>query len=142
MNPTQIPPAEVCVTPADTLRAAALYLEHHGWTQHTLYNLEKLITFPPACAIGAITIAAYGRPTDEPGNTADPSFRDYMRAFDALEDHLDAEGLTDPQPDDDPSLPWGAPVWNDTPGRTADEVIAALRAAADAWERPHSGGAR
>ncbi|WP_203935608.1 DUF6197 family protein [Planosporangium mesophilum] len=136
MHPTDHQPAVTGVeqTPAQTLRGAALYLERHGWIQGDYYRPDATGPFPPACAVGAIRMAAFGsRITDDDCIAAE--MRDHARAIDVLVDFLD---LTDPPPWDtygDPS-PF---TWNDVPGRTADEVTATMRGAADDWDRMHRG---
>lgn len=137
MNPTQkplhTPGALADLTPADTLRCAARYLELRGWTQGVYYGLTDHTPFPPACSDGAIGVAAYGYlalvPADE---HQDSGFRDYNRAVSYLVDYLDLHGDTDP---DNPN-PFD---WNDRPSRTAEQVIATLRAAADDYDRTHGG---
>jgi hypothetical protein len=152
MNPTQNlsvsaadtdTPAEV-VTPASTLRGAATYLETYGWNQRVYYGGDLVDAFPPACADGAIGIAAYGYPALVPGdNTSDPGFRDYKRAVDYLIDYLDLNGIAPKvnrivgycEPVDHGSDPY---AWNDHEGQTAEAVIATLRAAADDYDRTHA----
>jgi hypothetical protein len=141
MHPThqQPAPAEVDMTPAHVLRDAALYLERHGWTRGLLYA-DHLAVIPPACAVGAIRYAMFGSPvitaTNEQMTQADPIvsvLADYVYDPDNPPPDIDTWASEHPN----------AVVtdWNDTHGRTADEVIAALRAAADDWDRIH-GGAR
>lgn len=118
------------LTPADTLRCAARYLELHGWTQGVYYRVTHDTLLPPACAAGAIGMAAHGRciflPHDE---KAKPGVRDYTRALDALSDFLDLNGETG----------YNDPLdWNDDPRRTAEQVIATLRAAADDYDWTHA----
>ncbi|MFG3705559.1 hypothetical protein ACGF7U_12615 [Micromonospora sp. NPDC047670] len=135
MNPTQNQPdpgAPADLTPADILRCAARYLELHGWNQGTYYALTDNSPFPPACVTGAIGMAAYGRFTLMPADmTHDPGFGDYDRAVQYLVDYLD---LHDENNHDDPT-PFG---WNDRPNRTAAQVIATLRAAADDYDWTHA----
>ena len=94
---------------AADLRAAAEVLRRDGWRQ------GDYVQFPngACCATGAIRKAVYG----------DPWIAGYLsgRAERAVLSVVDPGGH---------SLPW----WNDTPGRTADEVIAALEAAAERAE--------
>jgi len=133
------------VTPADILRYAALYLYRHGWHQGDMFADPDQPT-PPACAQGAIRMAVCGSPTvaytadtslmvDRAiGEFAcwlawnDPGYLDEFKQFDLH--------------DDDTALDQVAGDWNDEPDRTADEVIAALNAAADSWDRIHPGGAQ
>lgn len=121
------------VTPADILRGAARYLELHGWTQDSYYDHDSDPAFPAACADGAIGMAAYGRLTTIPGRQIDdPHFALYQRADAYFNDYLHTVGLlTDP----DDVYTHG---WNDTHGRTAADVIATLRAAADEYDWQHA----
>ena len=139
---------EAVVTPADILRGAARYLTVYGWVQSSYYGGHDNNPFPPACADGAIGMAAFGGMTTCPGREGDnPHFRDYNRAFHVFSGHLQQTGW---QP---PCEPWcpGAEgclcakdaedivfAWNDDDTRTADDVIAALHAAADEWDWQHA----
>src|SRR4051794_33654647 len=60
MHPTH-EAAGVAITPADTLRSAALYQRKHGWAQGSLFDPIADEPFPAACALGAITVAATGQ---------------------------------------------------------------------------------
>jgi hypothetical protein len=132
------------VTPADILRGAARYLETHGWTQAVYYGGTADDAFPPACADGAIGMAAYGYCPLVPGdNHTDPGFRDYKRALDHLMDYLDQ--VEEPPPG--APLLWDTDVidqgtnpfaWNDRDDQSAEQVIATLRAAADDYHRTHA----
>jgi hypothetical protein len=156
MHPTHNPtvcaadtdtPAEV-VNPATILRGAATYLETHGWTQHVYYGGTPDQPFPPACADGAIGMAAYGRKAGFPGETQHPAYRDYNRALDYLCGYLEQ---TSANPTCDLSCSDGTDCWcgvnaaadpfgwNDKQGQTAETVIAGLRAAADEYDRTHGG---
>ncbi|MEH1011718.1 DUF6197 family protein [Micromonospora sp. CPCC 206060] len=141
MKATQNPPAEVHVTPADTLRFAALYIERHGWHQGD-YHPTTGNPFPPACAAAAIGIAVAGHRVTHVRDLDPDTCRDYLAAFNALVDYLD---------DINPSIVWDDPgisehvspySWNDAPDRTAAQVTATLRAAADTWDHTNPGGAR
>lgn len=94
---------------AEILERAAQILEERGWTQGR-YGADSIdiITAGPHCAIGAIA-TAYGD-SDK-----------YLRSEAEL---VLAEFLGLEYGDVEP--------WNDEEGRTAGEVIAALRAAAEA----------
>jgi hypothetical protein len=134
------------LTPADILRGAALYLQRHGWTQgeYIAYRPTTDDPFPPACAHGAIAVAAYGHATDDPYNDLDGNDaagrRLFGRAVDFFDDHIvrTTVDLDTIDPDDDG---FNAVRWNDSSGRTDAEVIAALHVAADEWDHTH-GGAR
>jgi hypothetical protein len=144
MNPTQnqvttTPPADI--TPADILRGAACYLELHGWIQGNYYQPVTTDPFPAACGVGAISMAAFGVLTYAPFNLPFEERRDFHRALDAVTDYL---RRTDPQSDDpdgheladdDEYSPY---AWNDSPGRTAEQVITTLRGAADDYDWTHA----
>ncbi|MEU2612657.1 hypothetical protein ABZ570_13925 [Micromonospora sp. NPDC007271] len=141
MKATHNPPTEVQVTPADHLRMAALYLRRHGWHQGTYYATTDTPT-PPACAAGAIAMAVAGRRADQfhgLGFDTEATFRQTVRVFTAyLDDHepiraVDEDGFLV----DEHTYPFS---WNDDPGRTAEQVITALDAAADEWDRLHPQG--
>ena len=104
-RPVVVPVREKSV--ADVLRHAARIIEERGWTQ-----LEGSRSHPASdsrvCLVGSVEVAG-GSDAILYGNWFARWFGRYA----------------------------GSPIpmaWNDTPGRTAAEVIAALRAAADAWE--------
>lgn len=107
---------------AADLRAAAEVLKRDGWTQGAYHSDDGC-----HCALGAIARVISAR-SDRPNPDrwkpwADSSVRLRLDAL-ALANHLG-----------DPVFPRLAVTdWNDAPGRTADEVIAALEAAADAAE--------
>ncbi|MEW2380253.1 hypothetical protein AB0883_29680 [Micromonospora sp. NPDC047812] len=140
MNPTQKQPdtraALADLTPADTLRCAARYLEIRGWTQSLYFDRTDEVWFPPACVSGAIGMAIFGSCMPVLLNEQmNPDVRDYLRAVDVLVDFLD---LHDPPPwhtDEDYTSPF---TWNDRPGRTAEQVVAILRAAADDYDWTHA----
>lgn len=96
-------PVKPVKTTADVLRGAARLLEEFGWCQ-----LEWESPTRRMCASGAINMAASG------------DANVYSRLGDAAKDEVRRY------------LDYPMLAWNDTPGRTAAEVIAALRAAADA----------
>jgi hypothetical protein len=148
MHPTQHRPADVQIwTPADTLRAAARYLERHGWIRGNYYDrtvIEAFLfdpdttsPFPPACAIGAMAIALYGEVREIP--ESDNLERELNLAKFALLDYLDLAPYTDPDDDDNEPEPIGVYAWNDSQHNAAD-VIYALRKAADAWDAQHTWG--
>ncbi|AXH90435.1 MULTISPECIES: hypothetical protein [Micromonospora] len=128
MKATQKPPTDVEVTPADLLRMAALYLRRHGWTQGDYYTVVFDALTPRACVSGAIGMAAYGKAIDLPFLADLPERGDYRAAVWTLVDFLFLDSSTDL---------FG---WNDRPGRTAADVINALNAAADRWDRLYNQG--
>lgn len=130
MHPTHPIEPEATWTPADTLRNAAVYLTRYGWLQGAYYQPGALT--PPADVLGAIAMVVYGTPVDDPTDIALICWRDFADAAVTLADHL---GIT-ADFDTDAGFDIEATIydWNDDPGRTADEVIAALNAAAIAWD--------
>jgi hypothetical protein len=110
---------------AADLRAAADVLERDGWTQMTVLNP----TTGCRCLTGALAWAASNGETSKPGLLPDftetyngetaSAYDRWRAACDSLRQQIDDDGVVD---------------WNDTLGRTADEVTAALRAAADTAE--------
>ncbi len=132
-NTTASPAPAVDISPATTLRGAALYLTRHGWTQDNYYA-DITQPFPAACVTGAIAMAAYGRTTPYPSHTNAPGVRDYRRAVDTLIDYLDSEGHPTDL-DSDVVMPFS---WNDDPDRTAEQITATLRAAADDYDWSHA----
>ncbi|MEV6377281.1 DUF6197 family protein [Micromonospora musae] len=128
MKATHNSPTTVQVTPADLLRMAAVYLRRHGWTQGDYYTVVFDALTPRACASGALSMAAYGTTVDLPYATDRPEQADYRAAQRVLMDYLGVDSTS------------GLFLWNDTPGRTAGEVITAFEAAADEWDRLHTEG--
>ncbi len=115
LDPTKFkepPPVEVKhLTPAQrVLLDAAKYIEKYGWTQGGFFSqphsdLDKR----PACAWGAI------------GSVAEWEDKLTTKAYMLLYRHLGCKGGC------------GVPKWNDTPGRTKEQVVAALRGAAQCF---------
>jgi hypothetical protein len=134
MKATHTQPPDAAVTPAVVLRGAARYLQLHGWTQGTYYADQPDNPTPPACAMGALAMAAFGQRLPQSPFTK-PEWADYKRAEDVLLDHLGR--LHPPTSDDDYPEP-GLGDWNDQPDRTPDQVIAALTAAAGQWDYRHA----
>lgn len=102
---------------AADLRAAAEVLRRDGWTRFTPVNEDGC-----RCATGALAWAVSDGRTSYPGKLDHLGVRPFMRwmaAVDRLRAQIGDDGVVD---------------WNDTGSRTADEVIAALLAAADAAE--------
>jgi hypothetical protein len=142
MQPTQKPSVEPVTepvtSPATTLRDAALYLERHGWCQESYFTHLGAAT-PPACLMGAISITVhgyahpddiyYGRPDNDPAQTAAAAL--IHDAESVMADHLIRFGEVDPSID---PADFSVESWNDRDGRTAAQVIAALRKAAYDYE--------
>lgn len=110
-------------TTADVLREAARLIEEGGWTQGALARTLRGLSVEPGsgqavawCAAGALLRAsvamASGPYRDE---YARRLYRDAMEQLDAV---VGQRG--------------GAVAWNDAPGRTREEVVAALLMAAEA----------
>jgi hypothetical protein len=148
MKATHNPPTIVVdqdITPADLLRGAARYLSRYGWLQGDFFDLVDEANFPPACSLGAINIAAHGRPILSSDNTADDELTDNaIRAMRALAAYLSPEYANTVE-----VFAYMAGAidivsgWNDEDGRTLAEVIETLTDAADDWDRAHhTGGAR
>ncbi|SCG80631.1 hypothetical protein GA0070609_6552 [Micromonospora echinaurantiaca] len=144
MNPTQnqhhIPGALADLSPADILRCAARYLELRGWTQGVYYAPSQDDNpFPPACVAGAIAVAVYGHRIPVPHEHKNPAAaRGYSRTLDALTCHLDTAGPDPARPYHEGDLDTDPFEWNDRPGRTAEQVISTLRAAADDYDWSHA----
>lgn len=135
MHPTQKPasPAPDGLTPADLLRGAALYLQRHGWTQGAYYQAATVELFPPACASGALALAAYGRLVDCPHDDhTDPQWPDFDAAWRYLQDYLFLN-VYPIAADLDVSII----DWNDEPSQDKATVVATLTAAADDYDRTH-----
>jgi hypothetical protein len=147
MKATHTPPIldlDTGMTPADLLRGAARYLNQYGWVQGDFFDLLNEANFPPACSLGAINIAAHGRPILCSDDTADDELTDNaIRAMRVLAAHLYPEYETVDNFAYKVSAIDIVSGWNDEDGRTLAEVIETLTDAADDWDRAHpTGGAR
>jgi hypothetical protein len=121
------------VTPAQALRAAARYLELHGWIQGAYYEPTATMFTPAACVVGAIGMVCYGGPVDAPAQRFDdPGFPDFESAVAYLDLYLVWRLRSNVTVYD----------FNDTLGREYEDVIALLHDAADEWDRRNSGGAQ
>ncbi|MFB6396180.1 DUF6197 family protein [Polymorphospora lycopeni] len=136
MKATHQPPTTGDTTPADLLRGAALYIERHGWNQGAFFQLPTRHRLAPACAMGALRIAATGT-TDS--IILDDVFTQVLAAQAILANHLepDYDHTTDLEADLNFEV---ISDWNDDGDRTAAEVVTALRDAADTWDRLHPTG--
>jgi hypothetical protein len=144
MHRTQNPTGStVEVSPAVILRGAARYLARHDWMQGNYYPLNTASPFPPACAVGAMAMAAYGCRHESLYYTGDEQGRrDLGRAVDAFADYLSRLEPTIALTGDeaiDIDLEMSPFAWNDDPQRTKEDVILALHAAAAEYERMHGG---
>lgn len=100
-------------------RAAADVIERNGLHKGSYYKVDDP-TPPeksPVCSAGAINVAVHGYPW-APTYNSEADCRS-MAAFYAVSTHVNAASVA---------------LWNDEPFRTAEEVIAALRGAADKLE--------
>ncbi|MEV6817052.1 hypothetical protein [Micromonospora sp. NPDC051296] len=142
MNPTQkqhpTPGALADLTPADTLRCAARYLELRGWAQGSLYQRTTDTPFPPACVTGAIGMAVDGDCVwaalgDSP---------EVDRALRFLADYLQRDGRVR-ESDYHGALCYSdheiVADWNDDATQTLPDVLAILGDAADDYDRAHGG---
>jgi hypothetical protein len=144
MKATHNPPTGVEVTPADLLRLAAVYLQRRGWTQSVDFASTGE-AFPPACALGALTMAAYGRCGSITIRT--DIDRVALRLLDRSTAHL-AGYLWDtgrtPEHDYYGALCCSdreiVSDWNDEHGQDLTAVVDVLTAAADEWDRLHRPG--
>lgn len=126
MQPTQNP-VTPAVTVATTWRCAAAYLARHGWVQGSYFDQTATCFTPAACLVGALGMVCYGGPVEAPAQMFDdPAFDEFEAALTHLEEFLlfEYEVLS-------------AYEFNDANGRTAEQVITALREAADDWEDRH-----
>jgi hypothetical protein len=112
------------VTPAQTLRDAALYLRRYGWIQGCYFDQSATVFTPAADVVAAIGFACYGGPCEQPElNYLDPGFGDFNYALLVLSDYLQrCYGTNDPY------------AFNDAKGRRAGEVTKVLEEAADHWD--------
>jgi hypothetical protein len=118
------------VTPAATLRAAAVYLGRYGWVQGIYYDLSATVFTPAACLVGAIGMVCYGGPVDAPAHQYDdPGFDDFEAALTYLYEFLGRFG-SDPY------------RFNDSRHQWADNVIAMLNDAARTWDHTFKASGR
>jgi hypothetical protein len=125
----------MAVTPTPTtvpglLRAARVELDRRGWTQHD-YEADT----GEVCLIGALNAAVAGDPIEEP-STPD-GWRLLGGALDALVQHI-APVRADEEFEYPEDLGYyladHVSTWNDTPGRTLDDVRALLTGTAAALD--------
>jgi hypothetical protein len=121
-------------TVGEALRRAAGHLARHGWTRdHLLYDAHDRCQRRcqchhtgryPASVLGAIRIAVCGGPRWflHPATTPPGLVGAYAAVVDALADHLEGFG--------DAGLRGSIWLWQQHPGRSLQEVVAALHAAA------------
>lgn len=107
------PPATFTTTVPEALMAAADLIEQHGLAQDMFLSADGRY-----CAWGAINKAVTGIADDALNPLSGEAVSRLQKFLDRVEPH-DVRSVT---------------VWNDAYGRTADEVIEALRDAASAAE--------
>jgi len=144
MQPTQTPDHTVVITPADTLRGAAMYLRRHGWHQRDMFDLSTPTpAFPPVCGLGGIRMALLGDAEIGADSWPPETVEAFDQAVIAFAEHLFAYyGEPDPAastPSLDPHCvgSWPEQIvadWNDAYDRNVSQVIAALNGAADQWD--------
>lgn len=118
----------VSLAVADILRAAATYLQRHGWVQGRYYATTNR-PHPKACALGAIAICTHGQIHTDPDDPLLPAAEDYQQAITTLACHLNLE------PDGGQGPAQLVCEYNDDPTHTADHITAALNAAANRWHQ-------
>jgi len=147
MHPTHQPTSDLVTrssTPAAVLRHAAIYLWRYGWTKAAFYEQpdpEIEHPFPPACTVGAIRAAVFGKPMDALYDTTgseldNPDHTKLVEQVIAAQRVLAAEVDPDFDPDESGTLDVIAD-WNDCYERTICDVLIALYAAADQWDATH-----
>jgi hypothetical protein len=139
-QPTTTPVSDP-MRPSALLRSAATYIEIYGRTTGEFFDLLTDQPFPPACAGGAIGIAAHGRPvlcSDD--DTDDDASDAAITAMRVLAAHLDCDYAAG---DYAVSAIDIIGAFNDDQHTTDTDVVLALNEAADDWDRTHhTGGAR
>lgn len=111
----------------EALRRAADYLSRNGHIQGNLYQYNEGAPMPSACALGALRMVA--RESDG-GWLQMPT---YAEACHRLVEHLRNQGaIPNEYVDIDPSAL--IPMWNDDPSTTAEDVILAMKMAAEEEE--------
>jgi hypothetical protein len=140
-HPPTITPVSDPMRPSALLRCAASYIEINGRTTGEFFDMLSDRPFPPACAGGAIGMAAHGRPVlcsdDDTDDAASDAAITAMRVFAA---HLDGDYAAG---DHTVSAIDIIGAFNDNPHTTDTDVVLALHEAAEDWDRAHhTGGAR
>jgi hypothetical protein len=140
-------PAVTGATPADRLRAAAAYLDTHGWHQGGYHDETSNAPCPPACAAGAIMITTHPTgftPASSLGELFHPSAEARAALYLLAAYLIETTGREqDTQNTEDVGAYGEAEVvigdWNDEDGRTLTDIVTALHEAADDWDRVHRG---
>lgn len=113
------------------LKLAAHVIRTRGWHQGSLYDDIQPVETAPVCAVGALQVATlgvhrlegtvtWGSAEDEPFFVAAGYLDKYLHEVVGVSEYADVS------------------EWNDSPGRTKDEVLAALDGAAN-WIRHGEG---
>lgn len=95
-------------TPEGVLRAAARYIEEHGWTQGTFQDETGAV-----CATGAVNAVLHGDPLGYDVQRVDLKIRVFRELELRTEEQFGEGSIVD---------------FNDAEGRTVDEVLAVFRA--------------
>lgn len=105
---------------SEILDKAADVIERNGWTQGDWYDVDARGDSRecPVCALGAINVAGGSLPDEFPDGPRRAAALVLADRLGVLEDAL-SYGLSNTVGRD----------WNDVAGRTAEEVVAELRAA-------------
>ena len=113
---------------SDVFRAAADYLERYGWIQGAFEQSERPTKHPKCCAVGAINMAVTGFADTYISNSRERGHSDDSRRY----IRLFAQSLRLVQSKVGPQATPTTMVakWNDVPSRTQEQVITALRKAA------------
>jgi hypothetical protein len=99
------------------LRASADVIDRNGWAQGEYAERQegKPVETWPVCALGAVNVATSGHPL---GGGDWGTIQRFILTKETLSAHV-GQSVID---------------WNDTPGRTAEQVTEAFRACADLIE--------
>ncbi|MFC0528203.1 DUF6197 family protein [Phytohabitans kaempferiae] len=136
MTTPVLTPVPADANPAVVLRAAADYIDQHGWLKGALYP-EGYTSCPPACVTGAIRIVVCGRPSPDAKDRSKNQTTRILVAERVFAAHL---GHTF-DPDQTRRIRLAIETWNDRAWRSVIDVTNELRAAATAYDDTN-GGAR
>lgn len=110
-------------TPEQILEEAAKILAEQGWTQGTLQDREGHL-----CALGSLQKAAFGIAAPE-GFTAAPTVNvdAYLSAAQKLLTQVQRDAVLNSDEHNFVTIPSSIPEWNDRDGRSAEDVILAMK---------------